>query len=202
MGHVARFVFPSIADLFFLALFWALLAAAFRLGLSPMQTSDGTFAPGSKFSIQSPFLTSIRFHRPWKVRTGLRGNGCTTWQLASLDRAFGLNGVVWLCALIIATTFACVVSYHNHSWNKLVHRSAPDPAGGLSVHDSFFCPSAHSELAICVVLVFIARPMGTGCDQDENDLLAASAHGPVGQPARGICAWIGGGGLFLVGASD
>src|SRR4029078_11165205 len=60
------------------------LQAAFHLGLSPMLISDGTFAPASKFSIQSLSLTSIRFHQAWKDRSGMRGNGCTTWRLESL----------------------------------------------------------------------------------------------------------------------
>ena len=36
MGHVARFIFPSIADIFFLVLFWALLAG----GLSSRPLAD------------------------------------------------------------------------------------------------------------------------------------------------------------------
>ena len=108
MGHVARFVFPSIADVLFLALFWALLAG----GLSSRPLADADIGWHIRTGQQILDTKSIPHVDPFS--SSMEGQEWYAWEwlydlaVGVLDRAFGLNGVVWLCAVIIATTFACV----------------------------------------------------------------------------------------------
>lgn len=108
MGHVARFIFPSIADIFFLVLFWALLAG----GLSSRPLADADI--GWHIRTGQKIIDTRSIPHVDSFSSTMEGKPWFAWEwlydvaVGSLERAFGLNGVVWLCALIIATTFACV----------------------------------------------------------------------------------------------
>jgi len=108
MSYVTRFLFPSIADIFFVVLFWALLAG----GLSSRPLADADIGWHIRTGQQIIDTKSIPHVDPFS--STMEGKAWYAWEwlydlvVGALDRAFGLNGVVWLCAVIIATTFACV----------------------------------------------------------------------------------------------
>ncbi len=71
-----------------------------------MQISDGTFARGNRLRLRTWFHAWIRFRPLCKGGPGSPGSGCTTWWLANWKPTLGLNGVVWITAVVIAAVFA------------------------------------------------------------------------------------------------
>ena len=104
-----RFVLPSIRDLLFLPLFWALLAGP--LASRPLADAD----VGWHIRTGERILTTHSIPRTDPFSSTMQGQPWVAWEwlydllLGILHRACGLNGVVWLAALVIATAFAILL---------------------------------------------------------------------------------------------
>src|SRR6266436_7226377 len=105
-----RFLMPSVRDIIFIFLFWSLLAGPLlnRPLADPdigwhIRTGELILATHS-LPLTDPFSSTMQ-GQPWFA-----------WEwlydilLGILHRACGLNGVVWLCALLVAAIFALLLS--------------------------------------------------------------------------------------------
>src|SRR3979411_2866827 len=108
-SSAVRFLIPSVRDIVFMFLFWSLLAGA--LSNRPLadadigwhiRTGELIFGPHS-LPRTDPFFSTMQ------------GQAWFAWEwlydlaLGILHQACGLNGVVWLSALLIAATFALLL---------------------------------------------------------------------------------------------
>ena len=105
-----RFLLPSVRDIIFIFLFWSLLAgplvesaaggSGYRMAYSNRRVDSGD----ALLPRTDPFSSTMQ-GQPWFA-----------WEwlydilLGILHRACGLNGVVWLCALLVAAIFVLLLS--------------------------------------------------------------------------------------------
>ena len=102
---VARYMLPSIRDLIFLVTFWAVLAGP--LSTRPLADAD----IGWHIRTGEQILATHSVPRKDTFSSTEQGQPWFAWEwlfdtvLGIVHRGMGLNGVVWLAALVIATTF-------------------------------------------------------------------------------------------------
>jgi hypothetical protein len=105
-----RFLLPSVRDIIFIFLSWSLLAGP----LSNRPLAD----PDIGWHIRTGELILARHSLPRTdpFSSTMQGQPWFAWEwlydilLGVLHRACGLNGVVWLCALLVAAIFALLLS--------------------------------------------------------------------------------------------
>ncbi len=97
-------------DIIFIFLFWSLLAGP----LSHLPLADADI--GWHIRTGELILTTHSLPRTDPFSSTMQGKPWFAWEwlydltLGILDRACGLNGVVWLCALLVAATFTLLLS--------------------------------------------------------------------------------------------
>src|SRR5258708_3259932 len=108
-GHAGlRFLLPSVRDLVFLFAFWALLSGP--LSNRPLADSD----IGWHIRAGEQILATHAVPRVDPFSFTMKGQSWFAWEwlydsvLGVVHGTMGLNGVVWLAALLMATTFALV----------------------------------------------------------------------------------------------
>jgi hypothetical protein len=105
-----RFLQPSVRDIIFVVLFWALLAGP--LSNRPLADAD----IGWHIRTGEQILATHALPRTDPFSSTMQGQPWFAWEwlydllLGILHRACGLNGVVWLCSLLVAATFALLLS--------------------------------------------------------------------------------------------
>jgi hypothetical protein len=105
-----RFLLPSVRDIIFIFLFWSLLAGP--LSNRPLADPD----IGWHIRTGELILATHSLPRTDPFSSTMQGQPWFAWEwlydmlLGILHRAGGLNGVVWLCALLVAAIFALLYS--------------------------------------------------------------------------------------------
>jgi hypothetical protein len=105
-----RFLLPSVRDIIFILLFWSLLAGP--LANRPLADSD----IGWHIRTGERILATHSLPRTDPFSSTMQGQPWFAWEwlydilLGIVHQACGLNGVVWLCALLVAAIFALLVS--------------------------------------------------------------------------------------------
>jgi hypothetical protein len=105
-----RFLQPSVRDIIFVVLFWSLLAGP--LSNRPLADAD----IGWHIRTGEQILATHALPRTDPFSSTMQGQPWFAWEwlydllLGILHRACGLNGVVWLCSLLVAATFALLLS--------------------------------------------------------------------------------------------
>jgi hypothetical protein len=109
-SSVLNFLLPSVRDLIFIFLFWSLLTGPlFNRPLADpdigwhIRTGELILATHS-LPCTDPFSSTMQ-GQPWFAWEWLYD-----LLLGILHRACGLNGVVWLCGLLVAATFVVLLS--------------------------------------------------------------------------------------------
>src|SRR5712671_6244113 len=103
-----RFLLPSVRDLIFLLAFWALFIGP--LANRPLADSD----IGWHIRAGEQILLTHSVPRVDSFSATMKGQPWFAWEwlydalLGMVHGAMGLNGVVWLAALLMSTTFALV----------------------------------------------------------------------------------------------
>jgi len=109
LPSIIRFLLPSARDIIFLLLFWSLLAGPF----STRPLAD----PDIGWHIRSGelMLATHSIPRTDPFSSTMQGQPWFAWEwlydvlLGILHHACGLNGVVWLCALLVASIFVMLL---------------------------------------------------------------------------------------------
>jgi hypothetical protein len=107
---VQRFLLPCARDIIFILLFWSLLAGP----LSHLPLADADI--GWHIRTGELILATHSLPRTDPFSSTMQGQPWFAWEwlydllLGILHRACGLNGVVWLCALLVAAIFALLLS--------------------------------------------------------------------------------------------
>ncbi len=105
-----RFLLPSVRDIIFIFLFWSLLAGT--LSSRPLADAD----IGWHIRTGEQILATHALPRTDPFSSTMQGQPWFAWEwlydllLGMLHQACGLNGVVWLCALLVAALFAMLLS--------------------------------------------------------------------------------------------
>ncbi len=105
-----RFLLPSVRDIVFISLFWSILAGP--LSNRPLADAD----IGWHIRTGEQILATHSLPRTDPFSSTMQGQPWFAWEwlydllLGILHRACGLNGVVWLCAVLVATTFTLLLS--------------------------------------------------------------------------------------------
>lgn len=105
-----RFLLPSARDIIFLFLFWSLLAGT--LSNRPLADPD----IGWHIRTGERILQTHALPRTDPYSSTMHGQPWFAWEwlydllLGLLHRACGLNGVVWWCAVVAASTFTLLLS--------------------------------------------------------------------------------------------
>jgi hypothetical protein len=105
-----RFLLPSVRDIIFVFLFWSVLAGP--LSNRPLADAD----IGWHIRTGELILTIHSLPRTDPFSSTMQGQPWFAWEwlydvvLGILHRVCGLNGVVWLCALLAAAIFVLVLS--------------------------------------------------------------------------------------------
>jgi hypothetical protein len=105
-----RFLLPSVRDLIFIFLFWSLLAGP----LSNRPLADADIGWHIRAGEQILATHSLPGTDPFS--STMQGQPWFAWEwlydilLGVLHRTCGLNGVAWLCALLVAAIFALLFS--------------------------------------------------------------------------------------------
>jgi len=105
-----RFLLPSVRDIIFMFLFWSLLAGP--LSNRPLADAD----VGWHIRTGEQILATHALPRTDPFSSTMQGQAWLAWEwlydilLGILYRTCGLNGVVWLCALLVAAIFAMLLS--------------------------------------------------------------------------------------------
>jgi len=105
-----RFLPPSVRDIIFIFLFWSLLAGP--LSNRPLADPD----IGWHIRTGELILATHSLPRTDPFSSTMQGQPWFAWEwlydilLGILHRAGGLNGVVWLCALLVAAIFVLLLS--------------------------------------------------------------------------------------------
>jgi hypothetical protein len=105
-----RFLLPSVRDIIFIFLFWSLLAGP--LSNRPLADSD----IGWHIRTGELILATHSLPRTDPFSSTMQGQPWFAWEwlydilLGILHQACGLNGVAWLCALLVAAIFATLLS--------------------------------------------------------------------------------------------
>ncbi len=109
-SSAARFLLPSVRDIIFIFLFWSILAGP--LSNRPLADAD----IGWQIRTGELILKTHALPRTDPFSSTMQGQPWFAWEwlydvlLAVLHQAAGLNGVVWLCALVVAGVFAFLLS--------------------------------------------------------------------------------------------
>jgi hypothetical protein len=104
------FLLPSVRDIIFILLFWSLLAGP----LSRLPLADADI--GWHIRTGELILATHSLPRTDPFSSTMQGQTWYAWEwlydvlLGILHQACGLNGVVWLCALLAAGIFALLLS--------------------------------------------------------------------------------------------
>src|SRR5271157_6313394 len=104
-----RFLLPSVRDIIFIVLFWSLVAGP--LSNRPLADPD----IGWHIRTGEMILARHALPRVDPFSSTMQGQPWFAWEwlydlmLGIVHGAMGLNGVVWLAALLIATTFALLL---------------------------------------------------------------------------------------------
>jgi hypothetical protein len=107
---ILRTIFPSARDIIFIFLLWSLLAGT--LSNRPLADAD----IGWHIRTGEQILATHTLPRVDSYSSTMQGQPWFAWEwlydvmLGILYRACGLNGVVWLCAVLVATTFTILLS--------------------------------------------------------------------------------------------
>jgi len=105
-----RFLLPSVRDIIFIFLFWSLLVGP--LSNRPLADAD----IGWHIRTGEQILATRSLPRTDPFSSTMQGQPWFAWEwlydllLGILHQACGLNGVVWLCALLVAAVFAFLLS--------------------------------------------------------------------------------------------
>src|ERR1700683_4106426 len=105
-----RFLLPSVRDIVFIFLFWSLLVGP--LSNRPLADAD----IGWHIRTGELILATHSLPRTDPFSSTMRGQPWFAWEwlydvgLGILHQVCGLNGVVWLCALLIATVFTLLLA--------------------------------------------------------------------------------------------
>ena len=105
-----RFLQPSVRDIIFIFFFWSLLVGS--LANRPLADAD----IGWHIRTGEQILATHTLPRTDPFSSTMQGQPWFAWEwlydllLGILHRACGLNGVVWLCALLISATFVLLLS--------------------------------------------------------------------------------------------
>ena len=105
-----RFLLPSVRDIVFISLFWSILAGP--LSNRPLADPD----IGWHIRTGERILATHSLPRTDPFSSTMQGQPWFAWEwlydllLGILHRACGLNGVVWLCAVLVAATFTLLLS--------------------------------------------------------------------------------------------
>jgi hypothetical protein len=105
-----RFLVPSVRDIIFIFLFWSLLAGP--LSNRPLADAD----IGWHIRNGEQILATHSLTRTDPFSSTMQGQPWFAWEwlydilLGILHQACGLNGVVWLCALLVAAIFVLLLS--------------------------------------------------------------------------------------------
>jgi hypothetical protein len=105
-----RFLLPSVRDIVFVFLFWSLLAGP--LSNRPLADAD----IGWHIRTGELILATHSLPRTDPFSSTMQGQPWFAWEwlydilLGVLHQTCGLNGVVWLCALLIATVFTLLLA--------------------------------------------------------------------------------------------
>jgi len=105
-----RFLVPSVRDIIFIFLFWSLLAGP--LSNRPLADAD----IGWHIRNGEQILAAHSLPRSDPFSSTMQGQPWFAWEwlydilLGILHQTCGLNGVVWLCALLVAAIFALLLS--------------------------------------------------------------------------------------------
>jgi hypothetical protein len=105
-----RFVLPSVRDMIFIFLFWSLLAGP--LSNRPLADAD----IGWHIRTGELVLATHSLPRTDPFSSTMQGQTWFAWEwlydivLGILHQACGLNGVVWLCAFLVAAVFVLLLS--------------------------------------------------------------------------------------------
>jgi ABC-type multidrug transport system fused ATPase/permease subunit len=105
-----RFLLPSVRDIVFISLFWSLLSGP--LSNRPLADPD----IGWHIRTGERILATHSLPRTDPFSFTMQGQPWFAWEwlydvmLGILHRACGLNGVVWLCAVLVAATFTLLLS--------------------------------------------------------------------------------------------
>jgi hypothetical protein len=105
-----RFLLPSVRDIVFISLFWSILVGP--LSNRPLADPD----IGWHIRTGERILATHALPRTDPFSSTMQGQPWFAWEwlydllLGSLHRACGLNGVVWLCAVLVAATFTLLLS--------------------------------------------------------------------------------------------
>jgi hypothetical protein len=106
----SRFLSPSVRDIIFIFLFWSLLAGP--LSNRPLADPD----IGWHIRNGEQILATHRLPHTDPFSSTMQGQPWFAWEwlydllLGIVHHAAGLNGVVWLCALLVAGVFALLLS--------------------------------------------------------------------------------------------
>ena len=109
-SRALRFLLPSVRDIIFIFLFWSLLAGP--LSNRPLADAD----IGWHIRTGEQILATHSLPRTDPFSSTMQGQPWLAWEwlydilLGILHQACGLNGVVWLCALLVAAIFALLLS--------------------------------------------------------------------------------------------
>ena len=104
-----RFLVPSVRDIIFILLFWSVLSGP--LSNRPLADAD----IGWHIRNGERILATHSLPRSDPFSSTMQGQPWFAWEwlydilLGILHRACGLNGVVWLCALLVAAIFALLL---------------------------------------------------------------------------------------------
>jgi hypothetical protein len=105
-----RFLLPSLRDIVFISFFWSIMAGP--LSNRPLADAD----IGWHIRTGEQILATRSLPRTDPFSSTMHGQPWFAWEwlydlvLGILHRACGLNGVVWLCALLVAGIFALLLS--------------------------------------------------------------------------------------------
>lgn len=105
-----HFLLPSVRDIIFIFLFWSLLAGT----LSDRPLADPDI--GWHIRTGEQILATHTLPRTDPYSSTMHGQPWFAWEwlydlgLGILYHACGLNGVVWLCAVLVAATFTILLS--------------------------------------------------------------------------------------------
>ena len=109
-SRALRFLLPSVRDIIFIFLFWSVLAGP--LSNRPLADAD----IGWHIRTGELMVTTHSLPRTDPFSSTMQGQPWFAWEwlyyilLGILHHACGLNGVVWLCALLVAAIFALLLS--------------------------------------------------------------------------------------------
>jgi len=109
-SSATRFLLPSVRDIIFIFLFWSVLAGP--LSNRPLADPD----IGWHIRAGEQILSAHSLPRTDPFSSTMQGQPWFAWEwlydilLGILHQACGLNGIVWLCALLVAAIFALLLS--------------------------------------------------------------------------------------------